>query len=293
LIDHGDRRVVVGRPGAGYDSFMSRLIQVHLLPDSLQRCPAEGQLAIVLDILRATTTMAHAARNGIRRIVPCGTVEDARRYVSAHPELDCLLGGERGGVLIPGFDLDNSPAGYTPERVAGRTLVMTTTNGTAALLACHGAARVLVGSFAGFGAALQGILEDSREVHLVCAGTNGQVSNEDVLCAGALACAVVECSEGAELPDETRLAMDFFRWNSQNAGTFREALRMSRGGRNLQRLGFERDIDMAAAWHTANVMLEYHPGSGALEPRPMPAAAAHGNWLPDTLAAGLSGCRTH
>lgn len=103
-----------------------------------------GGVAVVIDVIRASTTITTAVANGAASVFPVESVERARERASSLGQ-GTLLGGERGGIRIEGFDLGNSPREYTPERVAGHQIVFTTTNGTAALAACHEAAVVMIG----------------------------------------------------------------------------------------------------------------------------------------------------
>ena len=157
-----------------------------------------------------------------------------------------LLGGERGGRAIEGFDLGNSPAEYVPEAVAGRTLVFTTTNGTRAMMRCIGAGRVLIGCFANLSALCRQLNGTSR-VDLICAGTDGQVSWEDTLFAGAL---VGRLGGGnCRLNDAALLALQAWRqiggFEASRAG-LSEAMRQGSGGRNLISIDRSGDIDLAA-----------------------------------------------
>jgi 2-phosphosulfolactate phosphatase len=166
-----------------------------------------------------------------------------------------LLGGERGGVQIPGFDLGNSPEEYTRERVAGRTIVFTTTNGTQAMMACRAAHRVLLGAFVNLSAVCHELsrsiaAEPQRSIGLLCAGTRGEVTREDALLAGAI---VDELSRQfpaqLETNDQADLAGDAWRSaveRMHSGEPLAEILRHSRGGRNLLELGQERDIEIAA-----------------------------------------------
>src|SRR5580698_2421565 len=122
-------------------------IYVHLLPDLIPDGALKGGLAVVIDVLRATTTMIHALAAGCDAIMPCGEIEEARRIARSLPEGSALLAGERQGLPIEGFDLGNSPGDCTPENCSGKTLVMTTTNGTRAILASLEAERVYIASF--------------------------------------------------------------------------------------------------------------------------------------------------
>src|SRR5262245_10548300 len=124
-----------------------REVHVHLLPSLAPPGRLGGGVAVVIDVLRATTTIVHALAAGCACVRPCAEVEEARTLAGSLPAGKVLLGGERGGAPIPGFDLGNSPREYTPAVCRGLTLVLTTTNGTRALLRAAEAERVLVAAF--------------------------------------------------------------------------------------------------------------------------------------------------
>jgi 2-phosphosulfolactate phosphatase len=149
-------------------------------------------------------------------------------------------------VPIPGFDLGNSPAEYTRERVAGKAVVFTTTNGTRALKRCHAARRVLIGAFVNFSAVCRE-LADEQQIALVCAGTDGHVTREDALLAGSIVDDLAR-SKKCRLNDQAEIAADAWQ-TSVRLLTDRPLgimLRDSRGGRNLIDTGQENDIDLAA-----------------------------------------------
>ena len=126
---------------------MMQSVHVHLLPQLVRPEELAGTTVVVIDMLRATTTIVEALSAGAVAVIPCGEIEEARQCARQRSPA-ALLGGERGGRPIAGFDLGNSPAEYTAERVGGKTVVLTTTNGTRALLHSRQAARVLVAAFA-------------------------------------------------------------------------------------------------------------------------------------------------
>ena len=121
---------------------------VHLLPSLIPPGSLRGGVAVVVDVLRATTVMVHALAAGCEAIIPCAEIDQAKAVAAVLPPGSALLAGERGGVPIAGFDLGNSPGEFTPEACRGKTLVMTTTNGTRAILASLEAERVYIASFA-------------------------------------------------------------------------------------------------------------------------------------------------
>lgn len=256
-----------------------RNVRVHLLPTVFEPAELRGGLAVVIDLLRASTTIVHALAAGAARVVPCLEVDEARGYAAAHPGEPLVLGGERGGVRIDGFDLDNSPLRYTAEAVSGRTVVFTTTNGTRALLRSREADRVLVGAFVNLNTVLGLLVNDSRPVHLVCAGTRGRFSAEDFLCAGALACGLAAAAGVETWPDDaTRLAVDAYRAQAGNRGALRQALRGSQGGRDLLGLGQAADLDRSAEWDRFAVVPEFFPATGEIRAA-VDAAAPGRRWV--------------
>src|SRR5205807_9970970 len=140
---------------------------------------------------------------------PCAEVEEARALAGQMRVGRALLGGERGGVPLPGFDLGNSPREYTAKVCRGNTLVLTTSNGTRALLRAAEAERTLVAGFVNYSAVCEQLRQDVRPVYIVCAGTEGEVSLEDTLLAGAFIDFLSETTE-ARLNDAARLAWDCF-----------------------------------------------------------------------------------
>ncbi len=224
-----------------------------MLPALMPAGCLQGGVAVMIDVLRASTTIIHALAHGAVAVVPCATVEAAHSSASHHRRDNVLLGGERHGQLIDGFDLDNSPLAYTPDIVAGKLIVFTTTNGTLALRACETASRVLIGAFVNRAAVARVLREDGRPVHLVCAGTDGHLTAEDILFAGAIAADL-----NPQTPDvQTQMAIDYYRSCSTDDTTFRETIRASRGGQNLLRLGLDADVDRASELDRFTIVPEW------------------------------------
>lgn len=233
---------------------MSQPVHVYLLPAFIDPIALQGGVAVVIDVLRASTTIVHALAEGASAVLPFESVEDARAAAAGLPAGSVLLGGERGGERIEGFDLGNSPLEYTPDVVADKTVIFTTTNGTKALQQCRTAERVLIGAFVNRDALLRLLAEDGWPVHLVCAGTDGHLTGEDILFAGEIA---------AELdppdPDvQTQLAIDYWRARSVDPAVFQGTIRSSRGGQNLLRLGMAADIDRAAECDLFDIVPEWN-----------------------------------
>lgn len=194
-------------------------------------------VCVVFDVLRATSTMVAALANGARAIVPVADIPAALAARERQPEV--LLAGERNGLRIRGnltggveFDLGNSPREFTPERVRGRTIVMTTTNGTRALRACAGARQVLIGALVNL-EAVAAQLHRTQPQHLliVCSGTLDQAAFEDTLAAGALCELVWPLYGEGEVADSAQIALHAYR---PHATDLSAALSLARNGRRLR-----------------------------------------------------------
>jgi 2-phosphosulfolactate phosphatase len=176
-------------------------IHVALTPAEFAACALEGSSVLVVDVLRATTTVVAACLAGCRAVVPVRDPEEARRRAAQWPRGQVVLAGERGGDPPPGFDLGNSPLEFTAARVGGRTVVLTTTNGTNAMLAAGRADRAALAALTNVDAAARWAREGGRDVVVLCSGEQGNFALEDAVCAGflveRLAVPASECSDAA------------------------------------------------------------------------------------------------
>ncbi len=221
-------------------------IHVHLLPDHVETDRLRGGTAVIVDVLRASTTILTALNNGAAAILPCLSVDEANAHRDQNPAV--LLGGERGGVRIDGFDLSNSPTDYDREVVGGRTIAFTTTNGTRALLRSTTADRIFIGSFVNAGRLAEALLNSAPPLHIVCAGTDGEVTGEDVLFAGCLTDLILNQASRASdilLSDTAAITLGAWRYESARQSLL-SALQVTRGGRNLLALKFGDDLELAA-----------------------------------------------
>ncbi|MBY0526312.1 MAG: 2-phosphosulfolactate phosphatase [Gemmataceae bacterium] len=219
-----------------------RKVNVYLLPCLVPKGALTGGIAIVIDVLRATTTIIHAMAAGCCEVRPCAEIDEAQALAGQMRAGRVILGGERDGRPLPGFDAGNSPSEYTPKRCKGTTLVLTTSNGTRALIGAAEAERTLVAGFVNYSAVCEQLRHDVRPIHIVCAGTEGEVALEDTLLAGALVDYLTESME-VKLNDSARLAWDCF----ENHGRVLDgALEVSKGGAKLRGLGYDEDIRAAA-----------------------------------------------
>ena len=242
-----------------YHRGMSQTVSVHLLPKLFEPDQLHGGCAVVIDVLRASTTIIHALAAGAKSVIPCEEVDEAKQLAANHSPDERLLGGERDGVRIDGFDLDNSPLAYTTDVVAGKTILFTSTNGTRALARARAkmATPILIGSFVNLQAIVDQLNNQQRSVHLVCAGTCGEITSEDVLFAGAVATALQETTFQSG-NDEADIAGGFFQRHTNSGETLFDAICRSTGGRNLIKSGFDADIHRAAHVNRFDIVPHYN-----------------------------------
>jgi 2-phosphosulfolactate phosphatase len=236
---------------------MPHELHVHMLPSLTSQHELAGETVVVIDVLRASTTIAFALAAGAKEVIPCLHVGDAREFKRRLGD-QVVLGGEREGVKIEGFDLGNSPREYVEHAVAGKSVVFTTTNGTRALQACMGAARVIVGSFVNLSMVCESVRDDQR-VHLLCAGTRDQITREDVLVAGAMAEQLYVEQLSLTLNDSAQIALD--AWQTATGGSrdpqaVARCMKSTQGGRNLLSIGMGGDIRLASAVDMVPVLPE-------------------------------------
>lgn len=219
------------------------IVDVAVTPAALQPTDA-GRTIAVLDVLRATTTIVAAFGNGARAVVPVEEPDEAVAHAERLGRASVLLGGEREGVHIPGFDLDNSPRAYTRERVEGTTIVFTTTNGTRALRrAAEIATAVIIATLRNRTAVAHALLAGAGDVTLLCAGSNGDFSFEDFLGAGAIVAALRDRAPGLALGDSAFAALSAY---ARHARALHAAIAQGTHARRLIRDGFAEDIAYCA-----------------------------------------------
>ncbi len=226
------------------------ILNVHYLPKHVPADELAGSAVVVIDVLRATTTICCALAAGASEVVPFRTIEETLAAAEKAGRDRVVLGGERGGKPIEGFDLGNSPSEYTPKTVRGRPVFITTTNGTQALYHARLARRVLVGAIVNLSAVAASVKDESR-VDILCAGTNGCVTGEDILAAGALVRLIRERAKGrGTMNENAATAANYWliveKAASISGRSMSEELAVmlcgSEGGRNLIDVGLQHDL---------------------------------------------------
>jgi 2-phosphosulfolactate phosphatase len=219
-------------------------ISLYATPREFTDDNLRGTVAVVIDVLRSSSTIAAAVASGAREVIPVSTPAEAGELAMRAGRDATLLCGERDGRRIEGFDLGNSPVEYTPDRVAGRTLVFASTNGSPVMVRVRTSDRVFVGGFNNFSAVVANILAAAKPVAILCSGRLEQFSYEDFVCGGKFVAALQSQWSGtAELNDAARAAAELFQTLH---GDISRVLRESTHGKYLASIGFESDLDFCA-----------------------------------------------
>ncbi len=240
---------------------MTVKVSVKFAAKDAPKAVKRGDLIIVVDVLRCTSSIVNAFANGVKAVIPTETLREAFALREQHP--DCLLAGERKGRKPPGFDFGNSPLEFVQEVVEGRTVIMTTTSGTRALVRCREAEHVLVGAFLNAKAVAKKSAEIAESngvnVSFVLAGEKGLFSLEDFLCAGAIAS---EFRAGAfGFSDEALAAVTAFDCAKD---ALIESVMKSRHAKHLSELGFGRDVEFSCMLNRFDLVPVYRDGNVTL-----------------------------
>lgn len=222
------------------------MIDVCLHPRYLDRSRLARSQVVILDVLRASSTIVTALSHGAREVRLFGTVDETRAAKAALPP-PALTGGERNCVRIDGFDLANSPREYVTEKIGNAAICITTTNGTAAAVAAKGAHRMYVGSLLNASATATALLKDINSIDtlLLCAGTDGGIAQEDILGAGAIIWQILQQTYRTDLPFSDTAWLSYYAFGHARQ-RLPAALRLGQGGLNLLDNGLEDDIDACA-----------------------------------------------
>jgi 2-phosphosulfolactate phosphatase len=231
------------------------LTTVHFNPHTLDELELREKTIVVIDVLRASTTICFAMRSGAKEIIPVATVDQAMKIVGNLFSTSTLLCGERGAKRINGFHLGNSPSEYTPDVVEGKSLILATTNGSVALTKAKHAAHSFVGCFVNMSACVRAITElpepNRNSLTIICSGRGGDFSLEDAVCAGMLIEELAKKGQSIELTDGAKTAISLYR---EFGSDLFATLRGSDHGAILASLGFEEDIRIAASVDTVPIV---------------------------------------
>jgi 2-phosphosulfolactate phosphatase len=247
-------------------------LDVAFSPLALSPTDVQGRTVFVIDILRATTTMCAALHHGAKALIPVVSTEEALRLAQTIGSTDVLLAGEKNCVRIPGFALGNSPLEMTEGAVRGKTIIVTTTNGTKALLATQGAHAVYpvaASNLSLAGERAREAIERKRDVLILCAGRESAFGLDDAYCAGRLAVAALGTNRPRKgLNDAAIASLDLVRRYGDN---WTRPLRYSGAGRELVRLGFAGDVADAGRLDAYPVLPHFHERRVTIAPQLQPS----------------------
>jgi len=217
-------------------------VHVALLPNLIRRDGLDESVVCVVDLLRSSTTMVRAMESGATAIRIMAEPADALRERDQAGNGKALAAGERGGVAPGGFDLGNSPTDFTRERVGGKTIYFTTTNGTKLITGLKGSAALVVGCLQNRKAVAAKMVSHNGPVVIACSGTDGRIALEDCICAGAILDAMLEISPSFEPTDPASTCLWAWRGASRDGASLAQAASASVGAKNLVKLGLGADI---------------------------------------------------
>ena len=248
-------------------------IEVFFSPSQIDDLSLRDKNVVVIDVLRASTTVITALHNGAREIIPVNTIESAVK-VSGNLFGDVVLrGGERNGKMIEGFNLGNSPFDYTPEAVKGKSIIFYTTNGAPAMWKARYAKNLLVAGFVNIDAVVNRIKEIKEDIFILCAGKQTQFCIEDAVCAGMIIKELMDDEETEiDFNDSAVAAVALYKNVSKN---LLKMARASDHGKYLIEIGFEKDLEFCTTVNMFNVVPELSANVLKLKKRTDTPAVPH------------------
>ncbi len=230
-------------------------IRTLLSPLNVEELYFTKKTTIVIDVLRATTTIVTALNNGAKEIIPVGSIEFAMK-ISGSGQM--LLGGERNAEKIDGFTFGNSPIEYTEEAVKGKSIILFTTNGSKALVRAKFSSNLFVASFLNVKAVVKEILRSKENLEILCSGNNGMYCLEDSVCAGMIIKQILEITENVELDDASNTCLILY---NKNRKRIKKMLSETDHGKTLIEKGFVEDIVYAAQENIFDIVPKYVDGT--------------------------------
>jgi len=227
-------------------------VEVYFTPYEMAPDAVAGKTVAVIDVLRASTVTAIAVLNGVGEIYPVDSLEAAEKLARRLAHKKPLLCGERGGNKVPGYDLGNSPLEYTKDKIEGRTLVYTSTNGTVALVASAAAAHRFMAGLINARAAVEEIVKTGLDLVIACGGRDGTFSIEDAFAAGYLIALLTEYFPEVILGNDNAATAEYL-WD-KNCDDPPGLVQDSPHGQYLASLGYDKDLEICAGIDTVPVV---------------------------------------
>jgi 2-phosphosulfolactate phosphatase len=184
----------------------SKKLEVCLTPALLDGFPGRDSIVVIIDVFRATSSICAAFANGVNSIIPVATTGEAQDY----KRRGYLVAGERDGIMLDFADFGNSPYNFSAEKVAGKSVVYTTTNGTRTIHLASEFEMVLIGSFLNSDAVVKFLKESDKDVLLLCAGWKDKFNLEDTVCAGYIASELIRSGSFTTVCDSALASIDLW-----------------------------------------------------------------------------------
>ena len=246
-----------GRISAAWETLLK--VDVYHLPSEVPEGALRGKTTIVIDVLRASSTITTALQNGCKDIIPTSDIEAASTLVQQLGRKSVLLCGERNGKKIDGFDLGNSPSEFSAATVRGQSLVMATTNGSRAIVRAKPSALCLIACFLNASSACRYALKSDADIAIMCAGKEGTFSLEDTVCSGLILSLLTQ--QGQSLAVEPNDAAQAARvLYNHYADDILGMMQNSSHGRYLTALGFGDDLVACAQTDTLETVPMFSEG---------------------------------
>jgi len=231
-----------------------RRVEVCFSPQQFDLYKDEFHTCVVIDVLRATSAICTGLSNGVDRIIPVPTVEQARALQAE----GCIAAAERNGQIVEGFDFGNSPRTYMDGSLKGKTVALTTTNGTKAIAIASGMPQVAIGSINNLDAICTWLMQQPGHVLLLCSGWKDKFNLEDTVCAGAIADNLIDIARYRSVEDSTIAAKHLFLGVRGSIFSF---LKASSHRRRLRNLSLGEDIKYCLTPNTVNIVPVLHEGA--------------------------------
>lgn len=228
-------------------------VDVIISGDDIKESKIENKIVIVIDMFRATSVIVTALNNGCKEVIPFLTIEEAFEKAKEFKRENCILGGERKAVKIDGFDVSNSPLEYTKELVGGKSVLITTTNGTKTLTRSLAAKKIFIAAMINAKAVAEKLLEINEDVVIINAGTNGNFSMDDFICSGYIINEMIKDSSKLDLTDIAKTAYQIYKSNENVISYIKDATHYS----VMKGLGLDEDISYCTKKSIIDIVPEY------------------------------------
>ena len=232
-------------------------LNVYAIPNNVTDKELKDKTVVLIDLLRATSTILAALANGCKEVIPAVEIEEVINMSKNYEKDSYLLCGERNIKPVEGFHLSNSPFEYTADKVFGKTLLMTTTNGTKAIKRAADGAEVIICSLTNVDAVANYLANQENDVAFLCAGTDGQFSTDDVVTAGAVIQRLTSLVDHLELGDLAFVAKSLY---NSSSGDLNALLKNSLHYQRMMEAGLEEDIAYCLTLNAAPVVAVYKDG---------------------------------